>query len=145
MGSGSFSALSTYRASFTIMRPLMNFPRISLGVILVYLGFSRIRLTRWVSVFRTRGSLDRRVKLSLHAPAQMGWRGMEHKRWGKPCIILHQGAARSRGYKHVARGRERACSFAPSLREPPSRMALDLPFIDARRGSRRTMGGVAMC
>jgi hypothetical protein len=36
------------------------------------------------------GSLDRRVK-SLHAPAQMGWRGMEHKRWGKPCIILHQG------------------------------------------------------
>jgi hypothetical protein len=37
------------------------------------------------------GSLDRRLKLSLRAPAQMGWRGMEHKRWGKPCIILHQG------------------------------------------------------
>jgi hypothetical protein len=37
------------------------------------------------------GSLDRRVRLSLHAPAQMGWRGMEHKMWGKPCIILHQG------------------------------------------------------
>jgi hypothetical protein len=36
------------------------------------------------------GSLDRRVK-SLRAPAQMGWRGIEHKRWGKPCIILHQG------------------------------------------------------
>jgi hypothetical protein len=36
------------------------------------------------------GSLDRRVK-SLHAPAQMGWRGMEHKRWDNPCIILHQG------------------------------------------------------
>jgi hypothetical protein len=46
------------------------------------------------------GSLDRRVK-SLHAPAQMGWRGMEHKMWGKPCIILHQGAAPSRGYKRV--------------------------------------------
>jgi hypothetical protein len=30
------------------------------------------------------------------------------------------------------------------LREPPSRMALDLPFIDARRGSSHTMGGVAM-
>jgi hypothetical protein len=43
-----------------------------------------------VSAFRTRGSLDRRVK-SLRAPAQMGWRGMEHKRWDKPCIILHQG------------------------------------------------------
>jgi hypothetical protein len=26
------------------------------------------------------GSLDRRVKLSLRAPAQMGWREMEHKR-----------------------------------------------------------------
>jgi hypothetical protein len=26
-------------------------------------------------------------------------------------------------------------------RERPSRMALDLPFIDARRGSRRTTGG----
>jgi hypothetical protein len=34
------------------------------------------------------GSLDRRVK-SLRAPAQMGWRGMEHKRWDKPRIILH--------------------------------------------------------
>jgi hypothetical protein len=45
--------------------------------------------------------LDRLVKL-LRAPAQMGWRRMEHKRWDKPCIILHQGAARSRGYKRVA-------------------------------------------
>jgi hypothetical protein len=25
------------------------------------------------------GSLDRRVKLSLRAPAQMGWREIEHK------------------------------------------------------------------
>jgi hypothetical protein len=37
------------------------------------------------------GSLDRRVRLSLCVPAQMGWCGMEHKRWDKPCIILHQG------------------------------------------------------
>jgi hypothetical protein len=37
------------------------------------------------------GSLDRRVRLSLRVPAQMGWRGMEHKMWSKPCIILHQG------------------------------------------------------
>jgi hypothetical protein len=40
--------------------------------------------------FRPGGSLDRRVRLSLRVP-QMGWRGMEHKMWGKPCIILHQG------------------------------------------------------
>jgi hypothetical protein len=36
------------------------------------------------------GPLDRPVK-SLCVPAQMGWRGMEHKRWDKPYIILHQG------------------------------------------------------
>jgi hypothetical protein len=29
--------------------------------------------------FDPRGSLDRRVKLSLRVPAQMGWREMEHK------------------------------------------------------------------
>jgi hypothetical protein len=28
-------------------------------------------------------------ELSLRVPAQMGWRGMEHKMWDKPCIILH--------------------------------------------------------
>jgi hypothetical protein len=38
------------------------------------------------------GSLDRRVKLSLRAPAQMGWRKMEHK-GGKTAarVILRQG------------------------------------------------------
>jgi hypothetical protein len=33
------------------------------------------------------GSLDRRVKLSLHVPVQMGWREMEHK-GGKPWLVL---------------------------------------------------------
>ena len=33
------------------------------------------------------GSLDRRVKLSLRVPAQMGWREMEHK-GGKPRLVL---------------------------------------------------------
>jgi hypothetical protein len=32
-----------------------------------------------VSAFRPRGSLDRRVKLSLRAPAQMGWRETGHE------------------------------------------------------------------
>jgi hypothetical protein len=56
------------------------------------------------------GSLDRRVKLSLRAPAQMGWREMEHK-GGKTAarVILRQGGcACSRGYKRL-RGRERVC------------------------------------
>jgi hypothetical protein len=51
------------------------------------------------------------------------------------------------GVTSMSRGREREREHVRSLlppREPPSRMALDLPFIDARRGSRRTMGGVAM-
>jgi hypothetical protein len=33
------------------------------------------------------GSLDRRVKLSLRVPAQMGWREMEHK-GGEPRLVL---------------------------------------------------------
>jgi hypothetical protein len=45
--------------------------------------------------FDPRGSLDRRVKLSLRAPAQMGWREMEHK-GGKITarVILRQGGMR---------------------------------------------------
>jgi hypothetical protein len=44
------------------------------------------------------GSLDRRVKLSLRVPAQMGWREMEHKgeKHGS-CYPAPGGCARSRG------------------------------------------------
>jgi hypothetical protein len=84
---------------------------------------------------------SRPVNLSLRAPAQMGWRKMEHK-GGMRLVLSHTGDARSRGYKR--RARERACSFARPSCDPPSRKALDLPFIDARRGSTCTMGGVAM-
>jgi hypothetical protein len=87
------------------------------------------------------GSLDRPVNLSLRAPAR--WVGARWNTRGVACIISHQGCARSRGYKRHAR--ERACSLARSPARPPfHRKALDLPFIDARRGSRCTMGGVAM-
>jgi hypothetical protein len=49
------------------------------------------------------------------------------------------------GYKR-SRERGRACSSARPPARPPSRTrALDLPFIDVRRGPRCTMGGVAMC
>jgi hypothetical protein len=92
----------------------------------------------------TGGSLDRLVKLSLCVPAQMGWREMEHK-GGEPQLVLscaQGGCACSRGYKRSrGRERERACSSARPPARPPSRMrALALPFIDARRGSRCTMG-----
>jgi hypothetical protein len=82
------------------------------------------------------GSLNRRVKLSLRAPAQMGWRETEHKEGDETVarVVLRQsGCACSRGYKR-SRGREEV------PRDHPRMKALALPFIDARRGSRCTMG-----
>jgi hypothetical protein len=67
------------------------------------------------------GSLDRRVKLSLRVPAQMGWREMEHK-GGKPRLVLScaGGCACSRGYKR-SRGRESEPVRQPVLpRDPPA-------------------------
>jgi hypothetical protein len=90
------------------------------------------------------GSLDRRVKLSLRVPAQMGWREMEHK-GRKPRLVLSYakgGCACSRGYKR-SRGRKRESAslfVSPSSRATSLMEVLDLPFIDARRGSRCTMG-----
>jgi hypothetical protein len=54
--------------------------------------------------FDPRGSLDRRVNLSLRVPAQMGWREMEHKGETRLVLSRTRGCARSRGYK---RSRER--------------------------------------
>jgi hypothetical protein len=51
------------------------------------------------------GSLDRRVKLSLRVPAQMGWREMEHKGENTARVILRQGDALAVGVTSV-RARE---------------------------------------
>jgi hypothetical protein len=65
------------------------------------------------------GSLDRRVKLSLRVPAQMGWREMEHKGGNVARVILRQGGcARSRGYKR-SRGRESEPARQPVLPRDP--------------------------
>jgi hypothetical protein len=67
------------------------------------------------------GSLDRRVKLSLRVPAQMGWREMEHK-GGKrgSCYPAPGGCACSRGYKR-SRERESEPARRPVLpRDPPA-------------------------
>jgi hypothetical protein len=89
------------------------------------------------------GSLDRRVNLSLRVPAQMGWREMEHKGKRGSYYPAPGGCAHSRGYKR-SRERERVSLFVSSFSRTTFRMkAVDLPFIDARRGSRCTMGGVA--
>jgi hypothetical protein len=49
-------------------------------------------LARQLSVFRPRGVPGPRSKLSLRAPAQMGWREMGHEGGGKPRlrVILRQ-------------------------------------------------------
>jgi hypothetical protein len=92
--------------------------------------------------FDPEGSLDRQVKLSLRAPAQIGWREMEHK--GEELWLVLScakgGCVCSRGYKR-SRGRERACPSARPLARRPSRLrALNLPFIDAKRRFRCTIG-----
>jgi hypothetical protein len=90
-------------------------------------------------------------KLSLRVPAQMGRRETEHK--GETirgiaascCPTPRTDALAVGGYKR-SRGRERAYASSRPPVWPPSRMrALDLPFIDVRRGSRCTTGSVAMC
>jgi hypothetical protein len=72
----------------------------------------------------------------------MGWRKIEHK--GETRLVL----SRTRGVLVVgvtSVTRERVSLFVSSFpRATPRRKALDLPFIDARRRSRCTMGGVAM-
>jgi hypothetical protein len=89
------------------------------------------------------GSVGQPVNLSLRAPAQMGWCEMEHK--GKTRLVL----SRTRGVLVVGvtsvREREGVSLFVSSSfpRATLSQEGLDLPFIDARRGSRCTMGGVA--
>jgi hypothetical protein len=90
-------------------------------------------------------------KLSLRVPVQMGRRETEHKGetirgiTASCCPAPRADALAVGGYKR-SRGREKACVSARPPARPPSRMrALDLPFIDVRRGSRYTTGSVAMC
>jgi hypothetical protein len=100
------------------------------------------------------GSLDRRV--NCRCVSQPRWVGARRNTRGKIvretaascCPAPRADALAVGGYKR-SRGRERKgepCASARSPAWPPSRTrALDLPFIDVRRGPRCTMGGVAMC
>jgi hypothetical protein len=47
--------------------------------------------------FGPRGPIGQPVNLSLRAPAQMGWREMEHKGKARPVLSRTRGGARSRG------------------------------------------------
>jgi hypothetical protein len=97
----------------------------------------------------TRGVPGPTSKLSLRVPAQMGSRETEHRGGktakGNPrpscCPALKADALAVGGYKRSC-GREREpYASARSPARPTFRTrALDLPFIDVRRGPRCTMG-----
>jgi hypothetical protein len=62
------------------------------------------------------------------------------------CCPAPRADALAVGVTSVRDGEKEPCSSAHPPARPPSRTrALDLPFIDVRRGPRCTMGGVAMC
>jgi hypothetical protein len=109
--------------------------------------------------FETGGSLGRRVNCRrVPQPRWVGARrsakgGDGRERWKsrglRVCPAPRSGALEVGGYKRP-RGRERAASCERLSRPFPARptfckRALVLPFIGARRGSRCTMGGVAVC
>jgi hypothetical protein len=84
----------------------------------------------------------------LRVPAQMGWREMEHKGENAARVVPRQGGVLAVEVTSVRARESEPVRQLVLPRDPPARpsrmKALDLPFIDARRGSRCTMGGVAM-
>jgi hypothetical protein len=97
------------------------------------------------------GSLDRRVKLSLRAPAQMGWREMEHKGENRgSCYPTPEEDALAVGVTSVREGgRERECV---SRFVSTSSRATTLPYEDPGPSFYRCKervqvynGGVAIC
>jgi hypothetical protein len=97
------------------------------------------------------GSLDRRV--NCRCVPQPRWVGARRNtRRGRTsascCPAPRVDALAIGGYKR-SRGREREPVRQPVLPRgqppPPRTRALDIPFIDVRRGSKCTMGGVAIC
>jgi hypothetical protein len=94
------------------------------------------------------GSLDRRVKLSLRVPAQMGWRETEHK-GGKPWLVLScaRGDALAVGVTSIREGdRERASLFvSPSSRATLPHEGPGPSFYRCKEKVQVYNGGVAMC
>jgi hypothetical protein len=104
------------------------------------------------------GSLDRRVNrrhvsrprwVSARRSTKGGKKGDRQK--GKPATFVlpcaQVGCACSRGLQVSAweRARDFTRCPVPPRGQPSRKRALDLPFIGVRRGSRCTMGGVAVC
>jgi hypothetical protein len=80
------------------------------------------RLPAQLSAFRTRGSVSQPVNLSLHVPAQMGWRKMEDKRETRLVLSRTRGVLVV-GVTAFARERERESEPIRLLvppRDPPA-------------------------
>jgi hypothetical protein len=103
------------------------------------------------------GSLDRRV--NCRRVPQPRWVGARRSAKGETgvkgethglrvCPAPRSGALAVGGYKRPRRREREACARAvPSFPARPTlyKRALGLPFIGVRRGSKCTMGGVAVC
>jgi hypothetical protein len=139
-----------------------NVPAPEENEVVIFRSFFKAGLWFPLSAFRPGGSLDRRV--NCRRVPQPRWVGARRSAKGgrsrretdvkgetrglRVCPAPRSGALAVGGYKRP-RGREREAyaSVVPSFPVRPTlcKMALDLPFIGVRRGSRCTMGGVAVC
>ena len=93
-----------------------------------------------MSAFRPRGVPGPTSKIVAACPSQMGWRDVEHKGENAARVIPRQGDALVVGVTSVCEGEREILFVSPSSRATLHMRALDLPFIDARRGARWTMG-----
>jgi hypothetical protein len=95
-----------------------------------------------VSAFRPRGVPGPTSKFVAACPSPDGLAQDGTQQGNTARVISHQGGVLVVGVTSV-RERERVSLFVSSFsRATPRMKALDLPFIDARRGSNCTMGGV---
>jgi hypothetical protein len=94
--------------------------------------------------FDPRGSLDRRVKLSLRVLAQMGWREMEHKGENVARVILRQGDALVVGVTSVREGERVSLFVSPSSRATLPHEGPGPSFYRCKERVQVYNGGVAM-
>jgi hypothetical protein len=90
------------------------------------------------------GSLDRRVKLSLRVPAQMGWREMEHKGENTARVIQRQGDALAVGVTSVREGERESLFVSPSSRVTLPHEGPGPSFYRCKERVQVYNGGVAM-
>jgi hypothetical protein len=94
--------------------------------------------------FDPRGSLDRRVKLSLRVLAQMGWREMKHKGGNTARVILRQGDALAVGVTSVREGERVSLFVSPSSRATLPQEGPGPYFYRCKERVQVYNGGVAM-